>query len=143
MKKISPNITFREAIRSDTAYKHGIVNAPGIRELEAMQLVAVNIFEPIRNHFKVPILVSSFYRSQEVNALVGGSKTSQHCKGEAIDMDAIDSTGLTNKKIFEFIKDNLDFDQLIWEYGTRLNPAWVHCSYKKSGNRNQILYIGV
>jgi len=143
MKKISPHITFREATFSNTAIRHGIINHPGVRELEAMKLVAEKIFEPVRKHFGKPILVNSFYRNPEVNRLVGGSKTSQHMKGEAIDMDAIESTGLTNRQIFEWIKENLEFDQLLWEWGNKQNPAWVHCSYRKEGNRNQILYIGI
>lgn len=143
MTDISPHISFREATFSNTAIRHGVTNIPRPEEIKAMRLVASMVFEPVRCHFGKPIRINSFYRSPRVNALVGGSKTSDHMKGAAIDMDAIESTGLTNKEIFDWIKSNLKFDQLIWEYGTKKQPAWVHCSYKEQGNRNQILYIGV
>lgn len=105
-----------------------------------MKLVAETCFEPIRNHFGIPLPVSSFFRCEALNKAIGGSKTSQHCKGEAIDMDA-DGSPITNKQIFDWAKANLKFDQLIWEYGTSENPAWVHISFSKHGNRNQVLYI--
>lgn len=141
--RISLHISFYEATRSETAIRRGIQNIPGEKELNAMRLTALMIFEPVRCHFNVPIRVNSFYRNPMVNRLVGGSATSQHMTGEAIDMDALDHTGLTNKDIFEWIKGNLEWDQLIWEYGNKEQPAWVHCSYKETGNRKQILYIGI
>jgi len=108
-----------------------------------MELVAYQIFEPLRAWHGKPIGISSFYRSPELNKAVGGSKSSQHMKGQAIDIDAdIFDNGLTNRQIYLWIIRNLDFDQLIWEYGDEQNPAWVHVSYvSKEKNRHQILQI--
>mgnify|MGYP003673587591 FL=1 len=103
--------------------------------------LAENIFEPIRNHFNVPIHISSGYRSKALNAAIGGALTSQHCSGEAIDIDMDGSSnGVTNKMVFDFIKANLNFDQMIWEFGNSNNPDWVHVSYESTGKqRKQIL----
>jgi hypothetical protein len=140
MKNISKYITYLEATTSQTATRKGIVNIPGEKELINMQLVGIRVFDVLREYFDIPLRVSSFYRSLLLNNSVGGAKTSQHVKGQAIDIQA---TGdISNKMIFEYIKDNLDFDQLIWEFGTDKNPAWVHVSYvSKDKNRKQILYI--
>lgn len=140
MKNISKYITYLEAITSQTATRKGIVNIPGDKELINMQLVGIRVFDVIREHFNIPLRVSSFYRSLLLNNSVGGAKTSQHIKGQAID---IQGTGeVSNKMIFDYVKDNLDFDQLIWEFGTDKNPAWVHVSYvSKDKNRKQILHI--
>ena len=141
MKNISKYITYQEAVTSQTAIRKGIDNTPNSNALINMQLLGIRVFDIVREHFKKPIRVSSFYRSLLLNNAVGGSRTSQHVTGEAIDIQA--TKGFTNAQIFNFIKDNLEFDQLIWEYGTKENPAWVHVSYRKSGNRKQILYVGV
>ena len=140
MKNISKYITFEEATTSQTAVRNKILNVPNDLELINMQLVGIRVFDVIREHFKTPIRVSSFFRSLRLNNSVGGSKTSQHVKGQAID---IQGTGkLTNQMIFDYVKDNIDFDQLIHEYGTDTNPAWVHISYvSKDKNRKQVLYI--
>ena len=140
MKNISKYITFEEATTSQTAIRNKILNVPTDLELINMQLVGIRVFDVIREHFKTPIRVSSFFRCRLLNNCIGGSKTSQHVKGQAIDMQG---TGkLTNQMIFDYVKDNLDFDQLIHEYGTDTNPAWVHVSYvSKEKNRKQVLYI--
>ena len=140
MKNISKYITYLEATTSQTAIRKGIDNKPTDAELINMQLVAIRVFDVVRDHFKTPLRVSSFYRCLKLNTAVGGAKNSQHKLGQAIDMQG---TGdVTNKKIFEFIKKNLDFDQLIWEFGNEANPAWVHVSYvSKEKNRKQILYV--
>lgn len=138
---VSEHITYGEAVKSQTATRKGIDNTPNEKELEAMRLVAEKIFEPVRNHFGIPIGVSSFFRSKKLNRAIGGSKSSQHCKGEAIDIDADIYGGVTNLQIFEWIRDNLTFDQLIKEYGTENDPAWIHVSYKKTGNRNMVFRI--
>jgi len=104
-----------------------------------MKDTANEIFEKVRDHYNVPIFVSSFFRSEAVNKKAGGSTTSDHPTGRAIDMDGDIFGGVTNREIFEFIYDNLVFDQLIWEYGTNDNPAWVHASYRRGGNRMQVL----
>ena len=105
------------------------------------KLLAENIFEPIRNHFSKPIHISSGYRSKDLNTAIGGALSSQHCQGEAIDIDMDGHAGgITNKMVFDFIKENLNFDQLIWEFGTDANPDWVHVSYESTGKqRKQIL----
>jgi len=137
-RKISKHISYKEAVNSNTARRYGINNFPDINQLEAMNLVAEKIFEPVRVHFKKRIRVNSFFRINRLNRILKGSSKSQHVKGEAIDVDGLD--GLTNKQIFDYIRENLDFDQLIWEFGTDEEPDWVHFSYKKKGtNRKQIL----
>ena len=135
--KLSTHLDLSEVIRSDSAKRNGISNMPTPEHIENFKLLAEKIFEPIREHFGVPIRISSGYRSKELNAKIGGSSTSQHCKGQAIDID-MDGTSLTNKQIFDYIKDNLPFDQLIWEFGNEDNPDWVHVSYIPNG-RKQIL----
>jgi len=139
--KVSKYLTYEEATKSQTALRKGISNDPNEEQLERMKYVAVNVFDKVREHFSVPIGVSSFYRSQELNdAVPGSSKTSQHRTGEAIDIDADIYGNVTNLDIFNYIKDNLVFDQLIGEYPDASGKwSWVHVSLKKSGNRKQVL----
>lgn len=139
--QISKHLSLAEVSRSETAKRKGINNTPSGEHLENFKKLAENIFEPIREHFGVPIHISSGYRSKELNAAIGGSATSQHCSGEAIDIDMDGSaSGVTNAQVFNFIKDNLNFDQLIWEFGSSANPDWVHVSYESTGKqRKQIL----
>jgi hypothetical protein len=139
--KISAHIAYSEAIYSETAIRNGISNTPTPAILEQMRITAENTFEKARNHFDVPIFVSSFFRSDKVNELTGGSDTSQHTKGQAIDADADRYGRINNQQLFDYIRDNCDFDQLIWEFE---NPdgtcAWVHMSYVSADkNRHQIL----
>lgn len=135
MENISKHITFIEATQSPTAVKLGINNNPNETQLEAMKLVAEKCFDPLRTWYGKPIKVNSFFRSDLLNRAVKGSLTSQHKKGEAIDLDA--GSKEENKKLFDWIKANLDFDQVINEY----NYSWVHVSYSKVKNRKQILII--
>ena len=137
--RLSEHLDLSEVIRSESAKRNGISNMPSEEHLANFKLLAEHIFEPVRNNFRVPIHISSGYRSKELNEKIGGSKTSQHCFGQAIDID-MDGTpnGVTNKMVFDFIKDKLPFDQLIWEFGTDENPDWVHCSYSDR-NRKQVL----
>ena len=140
--QLSEHLSLAEVTYSETAKRLGIKNDPTPEHLEAFKLLAEHIFEPIRNHFQKPIKVSSGYRSAALNAITpGSSATSQHCKGEAVDLDQDGmTTGITNKMVFDYIKGNLNFDQLIWEYGTDANPDWVHVSYSASGTqRKQVL----
>lgn len=139
--QLSKHLSLAEVTRSETAKRKGISNQPTPEHLENFKLLAEKVFEPIRLHFGSPINISSGYRSLALNKAVGGSKTSQHCSGEAIDIDMDGSSnGITNKMVFDFIKDNLEFDQLIWEMGNDSNPDWVHVSYESSGKqRKQIL----
>jgi len=112
---------------------------PPPEHIANLKLLAEHIFEPIRANFRCPILISSGYRSKELNAVIGGANTSQHSFGQAIDIDMDDTTyGVSNAEVFQFIKDKLPFDQLIWEFGNILNPAWVHVSYSDR-HRRQIL----
>jgi uncharacterized protein YcbK (DUF882 family) len=136
--KLSKNLTLAEAITSQTATRLGIINQPSPLIIKKMELVAQNIFQKIRDHFDKPLRVSSFYRSPALNKRIGGSTTSQHCLGEAIDLQA--TAGFTNKEIFEYVRLNLKFDQLIGEFpDANNNFEWVHVSFKEKGNRNQIL----
>lgn len=137
--RISKHISYKEATRSDTAVRLGIDNTPGEYELQNMQLLAEKVFEPLREYFGVPIFVSSFYRSDELNKAVNGSSRSQHREGRAMDLDDV-LGGVTNAQIFGYIRDNLDYDNLIWEYGDDENPDWVHVSYvSEDQNRKQVL----
>ena len=136
---VSKNITYKEATHSTTAKRLGIDNTPNAEQFSNMVYVAENVFQPIREHFGTPIYVSSFFRSDGLNKAIKGSINSTHKKGEAMDLDADVYGGVTNAQIFNYIKDNLEFDQLIWEFGTDDEPAWVHVSLSKRNNRNQIL----
>lgn len=132
---VSKHISINEATNSPTALRLKISNDPNTEQLNAMCLVAEMCFEPLREWYGKPIKVNSFFRSDALNKAVGGSKTSQHCKGEAIDLTG--GSKEENEKIFNWCKENLMFDQLINEY----DFSWIHVSYKKEGNRNQILVI--
>ena len=137
--QLSKNLALAEVMRSETAKRKGISNMPTPEHIENFKKLAENVFQPIREHFGVPIHLSSGYRSAALNKAVGGASSSQHCKGEAIDID-MDGTTITNKQIFDFVKDNVNFDQMIWEFGTDANPDWVHVSYNSDGaQRKQIL----
>lgn len=138
--KLSDNLELAEVIRSSTAKRNGISNMPTPEHIENFKKLAVNVFQPIRDHFNRAIFLSSGYRSAELNKITkGASSTSQHCSGEAIDID-MDGTEITNKQVFDYIKANLNFDQLIWEFGTDSNPDWVHVSYESTGKqRKQVL----
>ena len=136
--KLSEHISMNEAIGSATADELGISNKPNASQLAKMMLLAEVVFEPLRTWANEPIRVNSFFRSEEVNLAVNGSRRSQHCKGEAIDISAMQDK--TNKELFDYIKNNLDFDQLIWEFGNKENPDWIHVSYVSSiRNRQQVL----
>ena len=137
--KISKHISYEEATESPTGTRFGIVNDPNNVQLDNMQTVAELVFEPLRVWAAEPIRINSFFRSAALNKKIGGAKNSQHCAntGAAIDLSA---TGLKkNADLFNYIKNNLKFDQLIWEFGNDKQPQWVHVSYNEAGNRNQIL----
>jgi hypothetical protein len=139
--QLSKHLSLAEVTRSETAKRNGISNMPTDEHIKNFKLLAEKIFEPIREHFGVPIHISSGYRSKALNTAIKGSLSSQHCSGEAIDIDMDGSTnGVTNKMVFDFIKNNLSFDQLIFEFGTKDAPDWVHVSYKSTGKqRKQVL----
>ena len=139
MEKISKHISYKEAVKSNTAMRLNIDNTPGAYEITNMNGIAHNIFEPLREWVGGPIKINSFFRCVELNKAIGGSSKSQHCQGRALDID--DTYGhKTNAEMYEWIKENLDFDQMIWEFGTEKNPDWVHISYVgPNENRNRCL----
>ena len=137
--KISENITYAEAIHSLTAKRRCIDNTPSEIQVDAMKLLAEKVFEPLRKWVGGPIKVNSFFRSETLNEAIGGSATSQHCKGQAIDIDDVYGRK-SNAEMYNWIKDNLDFDQMIWEFGTDMQPNWIHVSYvSEEKNRNKCL----
>ncbi len=137
--KISDHITYAEAIHSNTAKRKNIDNTPNETQVEAMKLLAEKVFEPLREWVGGPIKVNSFFRSEALNEAIGGSATSQHCKGQAIDIDDVYGRK-SNAEMYNWIKENLNFDQMIWEFGTDMQPNWVHVSYvSEENNRNKCL----
>ena len=136
---ISSHISNKEGVYSRTATRLGIKNEPLKSHYKNMCTIADEVFEPLRSWVGGPIKINSFYRSPELNKAIGGSSKSQHCKGQAIDLD--DTFGrATNAEMYEFIKKYLDFDQMIWEFGNEENPDWVHVSYvSPEKNRNRCL----
>tara|TARA_R110000823_G_scaffold279550_1_gene397806 strand:+ start:90 stop:548 length:459 start_codon:yes stop_codon:yes gene_type:complete len=135
MKRISKHISYKEATHSNYATQYGIKNKPNEEQVENMKLLAEEVFEPLREYVGAPIRVNSMFRSLELNSALKGSPTSSHMKGEAIDITSMG--GKSNLDMFHWIKDNLDFDQLIWEFGNE--PKWLHVSFNKDKNRKQIL----
>ena len=138
---ISKHISNKEGVFSRTALRLDIKNTPDDYHLVNMQVIAENVFEPLREWVGGPIKINSFYRSKELNLAIGGSAKSQHCEGRAIDID--DSFGFkSNADMFDYIKNNLDFDQLIWEFGSKDNPDWVHVSYASPDeNRKRVMQV--
>ena len=127
-EKISKHVSYKEGVRSRTADRRGLDNTPNESQLKCMKEIAEGLFEPLREWVGGPIKINSFFRGEPVNTAIGGSKYSQHMKGQAIDID--DTFGhKTNAEMYHYIKDNLDFDQLIWEFGDDENPNWIHVSY--------------
>jgi zinc D-Ala-D-Ala carboxypeptidase len=141
--KISKYLTLGECVKSQSAERAGIKNIPDENQLANMKYTATHVFDKVREYVGGPLLASSFFRCPELNLLIGGASKSQHMTGEAIDIDADHYKNGTNKTIFDFIRKNLAFDQLIWEYGDENLPAWVHVSLCKDAkkNRGQILRI--
>ena len=135
MKRISKHISYKEAVGSNYAKQKGIKNKPNEEQVENMKLLAEKVFEPLREWVGCPIRVNSMFRSLELNTALKGSKTSSHMKGEAMDITSMG--GKSNLEMFHYIKDNLEFDQLIWEFGSE--PKWLHVSYNKDKNRQQVL----
>ena len=140
MKKISKHISYKEATNSNSANKLNLKNKPSKESIENMEVLAEKIFEPLREWAEGPIRVNSFYRSEELNSAIKGSYKSQHLTGNAIDISSLNEK--TNAELFYYIKDNLDFDQLIWEFGNAVEPKWIHVSYSTtSKNRKRTLQV--
>ena len=136
---ISKHISYKEGVYSRTAERLGIKNDPTDEHLLNMITISEKVFEPLRTHVGKPICINSMYRSGDLNKAIGGSKTSQHCKGQAMDIDDV-FKHKTNAEMYHYIKDNLNFDQLIWEFGDDNNPNWIHVSYvSEEENRNIML----
>ena len=139
MEKISDHITYAEAIHSNTAKRKQIDNTPNQSQVEAMRLLATKVFEPLREWTNGPIKVNSFFRSPVLNESIGGATSSQHCKGQAMDIDDVYGSK-SNSEMYNWIKENLSFDQMIWEFGTDMQPNWIHVSYvSEDENRNRCL----
>ena len=136
---ISKHVSYKEGVYSTTATRRGIDNDPNNEQLVNMELIAEKVFEPLRKWVGGPIKINSFFRCLKLNTAIGGSKKSQHMKGQAMDID--DTFGVVaNSDMYNYIKNNLDFDQMIWEFGDDENPNWVHVSYvSKEDNRNRCL----
>ena len=135
-ENFSNNISWKEAFGSATAKRLGIKNNPDETQLANMKSLAENLFEPLRERVGEPILINSFFRCEELNKAISGSATtSQHIKGCAIDLDA---TKISNCELFYIIKNEFEFDKLIWELGDDNNPAWIHVSYVKDNNRKLV-----
>jgi hypothetical protein len=137
---ISKYTTIDDALFSTTAERHGIINAPTKTDhISNMRLFCEKIYDPLCDHYGLILPYTSFYRSTELNKRVKGSSSkSQHTLGQAMDICPRGLNGLTNAKLFKYIKENLPFDQLIWEYGNSTEPGWVHVSYSVL-HRRQVL----
>lgn len=136
--KLTQNFTLSEMTKSETALRHGLPNDPEPDHLENMKALAENVLQPVRNYFGMGVKVNSAYRHPDVNRAVGGSTTSDHCKGMAAD---IEIPGVANAVLAEWIKNNLEFRQLILEFYTPGVPdsGWVHVSYNPADNKKQVL----
>jgi len=136
---ISKHISDKEGVYSTTAMRRGLDNTPDKEQLSNMKLLAEKVFEPLREWVGGPIRINSFFRGPELNKAIGGSSKSQHCKGQAVDIDD-GGCNKTNAQMYKHIKDELEFDQMIWEFGDDKNPNWVHISYvSEDANRNRCL----
>lgn len=139
---LSKNFTLEEMLESQAARRKGISEqfTPPKEAIDNLKTLCVKLLQPVRDKIGKPILISSGYRCKRTNRAVGGKATSHHIKGMAADINGV---GYSNRELFFFIKNNFKFTQLIWEYGDKKNPAWVHVSYDPKNLKNEILYIGV
>lgn len=139
MERISEHISYKESIKSHTATRLNINNTPDGYQVSNMVGIAHNVFEPLREYVGGPIKITSMFRSEKLNSVLGGSSRSQHCEGRAIDLDDVHGYK-TNAEMYQYIKENLSFDQLIWEFGDDTNPDWIHVSYiSEDENRKRCL----
>jgi hypothetical protein len=137
---ISKHISDKEGSYSATALRRGLDNIPNLDQLKCMMEIAIYVFEPLREWVGGPIKINSFFRGEPVNTAIGGSKRSQHMKGQAMDID--DTFGYkTNAEMYHYIKDNLVFDQMIWEFGDDDNPNWIHVSFVTHRINRKLLTI--
>jgi len=132
--RLTAHFNLAEFTRSESAKRHGVSNQPTTEHIQNIKILCERVLEPIRMKFG-PLILSSGYRSKVLNHYIGGSLKSQHCEGKAADLDMDGVDGVTNKEIFEYIKNELEFDQLINEF----NYSWIHVSYNLGKNRKQVL----
>ena len=137
--KLSAHFDLAEFTRSESAKRHGVSNEPTAEHQANLKVLCEKVLEPVRIFNESPLNISSGYRSKNLNHFIGGSLSSQHCEGKAADIDMDGMSGKNNAQIFNYIKDNLEFDQLIWEFGDNNKPDWVHVSYNAGKNRKQVL----
>ena len=139
---VSEHVSLEELTKSQTGGRLGINNTPSPTKIKALKAVCENVVEKVRAHYGQPVFINSGYRGPALNKAVGGASSSQHCKGEAVDMEI---PGVPNGDLAIWVRDNLDFDQLILECYKPGVPTsgWVHCSYKASGNRKDVLTAAV
>ncbi len=135
---LTQNFTLSEMTKSETALRHGMDNTPGEVEIDNLKMLAEKVLQPVRDHYTRGVKVNSGYRSPDVNAKVGGSRTSDHCRGMAAD---IEIPGVPNHELAEWIAQNLPFTQVILEFYTRGVPdsGWVHVSYDPANLKKQTL----
>jgi len=136
--KLSDNFSLAELIKSQTAERCNIDNNPDKEHIVSLEKLCDNILQPVRDYFQKPVMISSGYRSPELSQKIGSSSRSQHCKGQAADLEI---PGVSNKELADFINDNLDFDQVILEFHDpdEINSGWVHASYVGDANRSEYL----
>jgi zinc D-Ala-D-Ala carboxypeptidase len=136
--KLSANFQLSELVKSQVAERKGISNNPSPAHIDNLKALCVNVLQPIRSQFNAPVLISSGYRSGELNIAIGSSIKSQHIEGKAADIEV---AGTDNKELAEWIRDNLEFDQLILEFYRDGEPesGWIHVSWNSGENRNQVL----
>ena len=133
--RLTNNFWLREFTKSPTAIRHGIPNNPGTIQVDNLVALCKNVLQPLRDNYGKAIKINSGYRSLQLNEKISRSKTSQHCYGEAADIDTLED----NSWLFNYIRNNLLFDQLIWEFGDDNSPDWVHVSFKENHNRGEVL----
>jgi len=133
--QLTNNFSLVELTSSETAVRKGIDNAPSVEAVANLRYLCENVLQPLRDLYGKSINITSGYRSPKVNKSIGGSATSDHCFGNAADFTVAKED---YKQVFELLR-KMDFDQLIWEFGDNNAPQWIHVSYRKSGNRKQVL----
>jgi uncharacterized protein YcbK (DUF882 family) len=140
--KLSENFTLEELIESQAARRNVITEQfqPSQAVIENLKRLCINMLQPLRDGIDKPIKISSGFRCKRLNKKIKGAVNSHHIEGKAADIQAV---GYTNKELFDYINKNMSFTQLIWEYGTKQEPAWVHVSWDKNDLKKEILYIGV
>jgi zinc D-Ala-D-Ala carboxypeptidase len=141
--QLAPNFYLSEFVKSQTALRQGIDNTPDEYTIETLERLAKELLQPVRNHFDAPVVITSGFRCPDLNLAIGSKDTSQHIKGEAVDFEVV---GRGNYEVALYIRDNMDFDQLILEFWRDDDPyaGWVHCSYVgPAWNRKQSLTISM